>query len=108
MSPKTNLEVTDDEEEIHLLIGIKYTVIVADTASPIITTPYSTIIVFCEPNIPIQDIGGHTPLSLTRQGILMHLKLFYMVILVFLISPQNMFQMFPQISGLENIYFVKG
>ena len=66
------LDVTDDEGEIHLLIGIKYTLIVADTVSPIPTTPHSTSLVLCETKVPIQDRGGHTPLSLTGQGRLMY------------------------------------
>ena len=48
------LEVTDDEGEIHLLKGLKYTVIVTDTGSPILTTPHSTILVFCETNTPVK------------------------------------------------------
>ena len=68
----TILEFTDDEGEVHSLIGIKYTVIVADTGSPIITTPHSTSLVLCETKVPIQDRGGHTLLSLTISGILMY------------------------------------
>ena len=60
------LEVNDDEGEIHLLVGIKYTVIVADTTPPIITTPHSTSLVFCETRVPIQERSDHTPLSPTR------------------------------------------
>ena len=44
------LEVTDDEGEIHLLINRKHTVIVEDTGSPIITTPYYTILVLYKTN----------------------------------------------------------
>ena len=47
----TVLEVTNDRGEIHLLINLKYTVMVADDGSPILTTPYSTRLVFCETNI---------------------------------------------------------
>ena len=47
----TILEVTDDEGSIQLLINIKYIVIVADTGSPIINTPHSTILSFCETNV---------------------------------------------------------
>ena len=43
------LEVTDDEGEINLLIGIKYKVVVADIGSSIITTPHSMGLVFYEP-----------------------------------------------------------
>ena len=57
---------------------------------------------------PTQYRGYHRPLYLTRQCILIYLSLFYTEILVVLIPPQNMFKMFPQISGLENIAFVKG
>ena len=71
------MEVTDDEVGIHLLIGIKYKVIVADTGSPILNIPHSTSLVFCETKVPIQDRGGHTPLYLTRQGIFMYINLFY-------------------------------
>ena len=45
------LEVTDEEGAIHLLINRKYTVIVADTGSPILNTQHSTILVFCETNV---------------------------------------------------------
>ena len=38
------LKVIDDGREIHLLICIKYTVIVADTGSPIIITTHSMIL----------------------------------------------------------------
>ena len=90
------MEVTDDEREIHLFIGIKYKVIVADTGSPVITTPNCKGLVLCETKVPIQYRGGHTPLSITRQGIFMYLNLFYTAVLVVLIPPQNMFKMFPQ------------
>ena len=76
------LEVTDYEGAIHFVIGLKYIVIVADTGSPIITTPHSTIIFLSETNDPIQYRGVHTPLYLTRQGILMYLNLFYTELLV--------------------------
>ena len=102
------LEVTDDEGAINFLIRLKYIAIVADTGSPILTTPHSTSLVFCETKVPIQDRGEHTPLSITRKGIFMYPNLFYTAILVVLIPPQNMFKMFPYISGLENITFVKG
>ena len=42
------LEVTDDEVAIHLLINIKYIVIVTEPAPPIQNTPYSTSFVLCE------------------------------------------------------------
>ena len=45
------LDVTDNELAIHLLLNIKYTVIVADTGSPILTNPDSTSLVFCETNV---------------------------------------------------------
>ena len=45
------VEVTDDEGAIHLLINIKYTLIVAGTVPPILTMPYSMRLVFCETNI---------------------------------------------------------
>ena len=57
--------------------------------------------------LPIQYRGVHRPLSLTRQGSFMYLNLFYTAVLVVLIPPQNVFKMFPHISGLENIAFVK-
>ena len=38
----------------------------------------------------------------------MYLNLFYTEILGGLIPPQNMFKMFPQISRLDNIAFVRG
>ena len=47
----TVLQVTDDEGEIQLLINIRYTVIVSDTDSPILTMPHSTILVLCETNV---------------------------------------------------------
>ena len=40
------LEVTDDEVAIHLLVDLKYTVIVAYTRSPILTMPHSTSLGF--------------------------------------------------------------
>ena len=42
-----NLDITDDEVAIHLLVGLKYTVIVTYIGSPIITMPHSTSLVFC-------------------------------------------------------------
>ena len=63
-------------------MGLKYTVIVADTVSPILTIPHSTSLVLCETKVPIQDRGGHTPLSLTIQVIFMYLNLFYIEVLV--------------------------
>ena len=71
------LEVTDDEGAIHLLIGLKYTMIVADTGSPILNMPHFTRPVFCETKDPIKYRCGHTPVSRTRQGIFMYMNLFY-------------------------------
>ena len=45
------LEGTDYEGEIHLLINIKYTVIVVDTVSPIINNPHYMILVLGETNV---------------------------------------------------------
>ena len=53
--------------------------------------------------LPTQDRGSHTTLSITRQFSLMYINSSYTATLVVLIPPQNMFKMFPQISGLENI-----
>ena len=83
------MEVTDYEGEIHLIIGIKYKVIVADTGIPILTTPHSTSFVLCETRVPIQYRGVHTPQSLTRQGILRYLNLSRTEILVVLTPPQK-------------------
>ena len=44
----TVLEATNDEGAIHLLINLKYTVMVEDTGSPIITAPHSKNCVLCE------------------------------------------------------------
>ena len=44
----TILEVTNDEGAINLLINIKYTVISAETCSPIRNTPHSMSLVFYE------------------------------------------------------------
>ena len=44
----TSLDVADDEGSIHLLINLKYTVIVTDPRSPIKNTPHYMILVFCE------------------------------------------------------------
>ena len=71
------LEVTDDDGAIHLLIGLKYTVIMADTGSPVLTKPHFISLALCETKVPIKYRGGHTPLSLTRQSIFMYLDLFY-------------------------------
>ena len=87
--------------------GLIYTVIVADTVPPILTSPHFTSIVLCETKVPIKYRGDHIPWSLTRHDIFRYLNLFYTVILVVLIPPKNMFKMFPHISGLENIYFIK-
>ena len=57
---------------------------------------------------PIEYWGGHTPPSPARQCSFIYLNLFYIEILGVLIPLQNMFKMFPKISGLENITFVKG
>ena len=102
------MKVTDYEGENQLLIGLKYTVIVENTGSPILTTPRSMSLFLCGTRVPIQYRGVHTPLYITRQGIFIYLNLFYTEILVVLIPPQNMFKMFPLISGLENIVIVKG
>ena len=93
------MKVTDDDGGIYLLIGLKYTVLVVDTAPPIITTPHSTNLVFCETKAPTQDRGGHKPLSWTRQCILMYLNLFYTAVWVVWIPPKNMFKMFPQTTS---------
>ena len=77
-----SLEVTDDEGAIHLLIGIIYTVIVLDTGTPVLTTPHATSLVSYETNVTIEDIGGHTLLSLTRQGIFLYTNLFYTAVLM--------------------------
>ena len=45
-----NFEVTDEEGEIHLLINIKHTLIVAYIVSPSLTTQFSTSLVFCKTN----------------------------------------------------------
>ena len=45
------LEIADDELAIHLLINLKYIVIVADPRSPIRNMPHSTNLVFCETNV---------------------------------------------------------
>ena len=71
------LEVTDDEGSVQLTINIRYSVIVAELDSHIRNMPHSTSLVLCETWASIQDRGGHTPLSQTRQGIFMHLNLFY-------------------------------
>ena len=89
-------------------MGLKYTVIVTDNGSPILTTPHSKSLVFYETKDEIQGRGKHTLISLTIEGRIMYINLFYTSILVVLIPPQNMFKMFPHISGLENIAFVKG
>ena len=102
------LEVTDDEGAINWLIGIKYTVIVADNGSPILTMPQSTSHILCETRVLIQDRGGHTPWSITRQDRLRYINLLYTSILVVLISSQNMCKIFPHISWLENIALIKG
>ena len=44
----TILDFTGDEGEIHLLVNLKYTVIVSDRGSSIINMPHSMILVFCE------------------------------------------------------------
>ena len=71
------MEVTDDEGAINLLIGIKYTVIVADTGFHIINMQNYTSLVLCETKVPIKYRGGHTQLSLTKQDIFMYINLFY-------------------------------
>ena len=45
------LEVTDDEGAIHLLIGLKFTVIVKNPSSSILNMPYSKSLVFYETNV---------------------------------------------------------
>ena len=42
----TILDVTDDEGAIHLIINMKYTVIVSEPVSPIQNTPHSKSLVF--------------------------------------------------------------
>ena len=101
------LEVTDGEGEIQLLTGFKYIVILEDTISSILTTTHSTSLVFCETRVPIQYRGGHTPQFLTIQDRLRYLNLFYIEILMVLISPQNMVKMFPHITGVESIALSK-
>ena len=102
--------VTDDEGAIHLLINLKYTVIVADTGSLILTTPHSTSLVFCENNV--RDTQYKTEAAtyhyLQQDSAASCISIyFYTAVLVFLIPPQNILKMFPHILGLENIAFVK-
>ena len=47
----TILEVTDDEREIHLLLNLKYIVIVVDPVSPIRNTPHSMSLLFYKTNV---------------------------------------------------------
>ena len=46
-----SLEVTDDEGEIHFLINITYTVIVAEPGSHINNTSYYMRLIFCDTNV---------------------------------------------------------
>ena len=45
------MEVTDDEEAINLLIGLKCTFTETEPISPIRNMPQSTSLVFCETNV---------------------------------------------------------
>ena len=45
------LSITNNELAIHLPINIKYTVMLAYRASPILTTPYSISLVLCETHV---------------------------------------------------------
>ena len=74
-----SLEVTDDEGAIHLLIGIKYIVVVVDTGNPVLTTPHATSLVSYETKVTIEDRGGHTLLSLTRQGIFLYINVWHAI-----------------------------
>ena len=71
------MEVTDDKGSIQLLIGLKYTVTVADDGSPIQNTPHYTILVLCETRVPIQDRVSHIPLSLKKRQIHVYQFIFY-------------------------------
>ena len=51
ISFNTNLEVTDDEGLIHLLINLEYTVIVAESDLTIRNTPHPTNLLLCETNV---------------------------------------------------------
>ena len=73
------MEVTDDEGAIHLLIGIKYIVVVVDTGNPVLTTPHATSLVSYETKVTIEDRGGHTLLSLTRQGIFLYINVWHAI-----------------------------
>ena len=44
-------EVTNDEGAIHLLLNLKYTMIVADPGPPFRNTTHYTSLVFCETNV---------------------------------------------------------
>ena len=66
------LEVTDDEGEVNLLIGLKFTVIVTEYRSSIRNMTHSTSLVFCKTKVPTQDRSGHTPLYLTRKVIFVY------------------------------------
>ena len=100
------LELTDYEVEVHLLIGFKCIMIVTETISYIRNMTHSMSLVFCETKVRIQDRGGYIPWSLTRQDRFRYINLLYIEILVVLIPPQKMCNMFPHISRLENIDFI--
>ena len=84
------LEVTDDEGEVHLLVGIKYIVIVTEPRSSIRNMTHSTSLVLCETKVPKQDRSFHTPMYLTREGIFMYLNVHgYPMVFSFLVSEHR-------------------
>ena len=85
--------------------------IVAYTESPTLTTPHSNSLVLCETNFRDHQYKKEVdPDQYLQQYSAAFCISIYFIhqFLVFLIPPQNMFKMFPQISGLENFTFVKG
>ena len=101
------LEVTDDYGEIHLLVGIKCIGMLADTVSYILTTPHSTSLVFCETKVPIQDIGGHRQLSLTRQCSCMYINSCYTEVLWFKSHPKMCLRCFCRFQDYKIFLLTK-
>ena len=104
---KQFLEVTGDKGVIRILMNLKHKVLVAEARLP--NSKYVTLhenyLMWDQCQIsPIRYDGGPT----TNKKLHPHLSIYFVQEFGGVIPPQNMLKMFPQISGLENIAFIKG
>ena len=98
----TILEVTYDERTIHLIMSIKYKVIVEDPGSPNQNTPHSMSLVLCETLSYITNKRKRRPQTTICKNKIQR-QVYQCILyrnLVVLIPRQNRFKTFPHISGL--------